>query len=237
VTGGCAPAGLVASIERSHRTYLWSIEVDRVRPEPDRSLTEVIGSYRRTQLVDAATRLFTDRGFDAVSMEEIAAEAGMARSTAYIHFPNRESLIDACLEKATIEVAERLALIYGEESDARRRFTLLVGVLLRQADEWHEFYRFATQGRPPDLGATSRGDIPLIGPLSEGFLADALADCLGRGTTSDELSLVLSQVHGAMAIRAAGSRCSATSPNAVAISEFVLRGLTPATQYASESRI
>src|SRR3954468_5655302 len=41
-----------------------------------------------------------------VSMAEIARRAGVARATVYMHFPTRESLLDAVMEQAVAQVAE-----------------------------------------------------------------------------------------------------------------------------------
>lgn len=48
---------------------------------------------RRTQLVRAATRLFAERGFRAVSMEDLAAEAGVSGPAVYRHFESKEALL------------------------------------------------------------------------------------------------------------------------------------------------
>lgn len=54
----------------------------------------------------AALRLVTKRGFRAVSMNEIAAEAGVGKMTIYRHWPNKAALVmDALLELIGRETA------------------------------------------------------------------------------------------------------------------------------------
>src|SRR5579863_8790628 len=48
---------------------------------------------RRQQLVRAASRLFAERGFRAVSMEDLAAEAGVSGPAVYRHFASKEALL------------------------------------------------------------------------------------------------------------------------------------------------
>jgi AcrR family transcriptional regulator len=48
---------------------------------------------RRLQLLTAAERLFAERGFPAVRLEDIGAAAGVSGPAIYRHFPNKESLL------------------------------------------------------------------------------------------------------------------------------------------------
>lgn len=50
-------------------------------------------SDRRFQLLAAAERLFAERGFLAVRLEDIGAAAGVSGPAIYRHFPNKESLL------------------------------------------------------------------------------------------------------------------------------------------------
>jgi AcrR family transcriptional regulator len=50
-------------------------------------------SDRRMQLLAAAERLFAERGFLAVRLEDIGAAAGVSGPAIYRHFPNKESML------------------------------------------------------------------------------------------------------------------------------------------------
>jgi AcrR family transcriptional regulator len=50
-------------------------------------------SDRRLQLLSAAERLFAERGFLAVRLEDIGAATGVSGPAIYRHFPNKESLL------------------------------------------------------------------------------------------------------------------------------------------------
>lgn len=47
---------------------------------------------KRAAILDAAKRLFLQLGFDGVSMDQIAAEAGVSKLTVYSHFGDKDSL-------------------------------------------------------------------------------------------------------------------------------------------------
>jgi AcrR family transcriptional regulator len=62
-------------------------------PPPDRSLPLRERKKLRTRraLADAALRLFTDEGFDATTLEELADEAEVSKSTFFRFFPAKEA--------------------------------------------------------------------------------------------------------------------------------------------------
>lgn len=68
---------------------------------------------RRTRqtIADTARRLFTEHGFDHVSVAQIAAEAEVAEKTVYNHFPTKADLVfdanDLVLERLLAAVRER----------------------------------------------------------------------------------------------------------------------------------
>ncbi len=51
--------------------------------------------------LDAAERLFVSPGYRASSMEVIAREAGYSRGSIYRHFPTRDSLVTALIQRIT----------------------------------------------------------------------------------------------------------------------------------------
>jgi AcrR family transcriptional regulator len=50
------------------------------------------GPRTRARIAETASRLFLERGFDAVSVAEIAREAGVSSVTVFNHFPRKEDL-------------------------------------------------------------------------------------------------------------------------------------------------
>jgi AcrR family transcriptional regulator len=59
---------------------------------------------RRQRLLRAAARLFAERGFHGVSIEDLGGAAGISGPAVYRHFPNKEAVLEALL----VEVSERL---------------------------------------------------------------------------------------------------------------------------------
>ncbi|KGM12033.1 TetR/AcrR family transcriptional regulator [Cellulomonas bogoriensis] len=55
----------------------------------------------RNKLFAALTALMTDRGFDAISLADIAGAAGIGRTAVYNHFPDKEALLLAFITHET----------------------------------------------------------------------------------------------------------------------------------------
>ena len=55
-------------------------------------------AQRRTQLLELATRVFTEKGYQATSMDDIAAAAGVTKPVLYQHFDSKESLYPEVLD-------------------------------------------------------------------------------------------------------------------------------------------
>src|SRR5579862_1762104 len=53
----------------------------------------------RSAIIDAAERLFLERGFGAVSMDELAEAAGVARRTLYNQFASKEEIFREMLSR------------------------------------------------------------------------------------------------------------------------------------------
>jgi AcrR family transcriptional regulator len=61
------------------------------------------------QVLDAAHRLFAERGYAEVTMDEIAASVGVTKPLLYTYFGNKERLYVACMERAGDALTETVA--------------------------------------------------------------------------------------------------------------------------------
>ncbi len=71
---------------------------------------------RRTveRILDAATRVLAERGYDGASTNRVAAEAGISNGSLYQYFPNKDAIVVAVLDR----FADRLAARLGAEIEA-----------------------------------------------------------------------------------------------------------------------
>src|SRR5690606_2232595 len=78
---------------------------------------------KRAAILDAAKRLFPLHGFDGVSMDQIAADAGVSKLTVYSHFRDKDTLfIEAVREKCQEQLPEE---VFAASAQGPIRDTLL----------------------------------------------------------------------------------------------------------------
>src|SRR5271170_649366 len=75
-------------------------------------------SDRRLQLLAAAERLFAERGFLAVRLEDIGAAAGVSGPAIYRHFPNKESLLVELLVGISARLLAGARAVTANSADA-----------------------------------------------------------------------------------------------------------------------
>ena len=75
-------------------------------------------SDRRLQLLAAAERLFAERGYFAVRLEDIGAAAGVSGPAIYRHFPNKESLLVELLVGISTRLLAGAREVRSREADA-----------------------------------------------------------------------------------------------------------------------
>jgi AcrR family transcriptional regulator len=192
------------------------------------NLKEVIRDFRRDQVIDVARRLFGERGTTDVSMDEIAAEAGVARSTVYVYFANRDELLGACLKRMLDQLLERIAEDWERDAEPRARLRILIEGMFERLDDNPAFFRLALIGQG-SVGVDS--ELALIGlevaGMLQGLYLDGLSTGLFRTMDPDRaISLIGQQIYGAMSVRAGEPFPLPRADAAAEVTEFVLRGLS-----------
>src|SRR5438094_9571322 len=99
-------------------------------------LRELKKEQTRELIADTAWRLFADRGFDRVTVAEVAREAMVAPATVFNYFPTKEDLFFFRLEAFGAQLVEAISSRPAGEPAlvAFRRYLLRPSGLLAQLD-------------------------------------------------------------------------------------------------------
>jgi AcrR family transcriptional regulator len=170
-----------------------------------KSKADVLRDFRTDQILDAATVVFGKLGYASASIERIAEEAGVARSTVYVYFPNKDVLLNQCLARHRVALGLRVRAALEGASGLEARLSAFFSAVLVYVGEVSEFFRalMGVRGVDPFFGAGS-GEVatPELEALREEFqgLVDRLfSDAIGAGELApgaeplarDALQLVL----------------------------------------------
>lgn len=130
------------------------------------------GEVVRLALLETARRMFAERGYQAVSVRALAAEAGVNPAMIHYYFGNKEGLYLAVLREVLAPTLERLAgLTTASRQDRKALAELIHGHMqLLQSNRWL-------------MPLVAREVLLREGPLQEAF-ADQLASRVFSGLRS-----------------------------------------------------
>lgn len=98
---------------------------------------------RRRQILDAAMKLFCEKGYDDTSLEDIARELHVVKSLCYRYFDCKQTLYGAVLAEYTEESCRSLVeIIHDHSLTMSERLRSVLAQLLKPAasGRWHDFF-------------------------------------------------------------------------------------------------
>lgn len=90
------------------------------RPKPAPSARPK-GEETRDRIHEAALSLFRKKGFDATTMRDVAAAAGVALGAAYYYFPSKEALVLAYYRRTHADSTTQAEAVFAATDDVRAR--------------------------------------------------------------------------------------------------------------------
>jgi AcrR family transcriptional regulator len=151
----------------------------QARPEADATPRERRSRIKRGRILDAGERLFARHGYTKTTVDEIALAASVSKGLIYLHFPSKEALLEAVLEReitawsrasvrsvhetreAKGTTAEMIARAVRASIDHARNNPLLLGIL---AQDPRLLLPRPANGEPP-RATVEKGYRALLEPL------------------------------------------------------------------------
>lgn len=93
-----------------------------IRPTSRPTSRSEAAELTAARLVITARRAFAEQGFAAVSLDALAAEAGVTRGALHHHFTNKAGLFEAVLRAVDAEIGDELDRIHDAEPDRWQAF-------------------------------------------------------------------------------------------------------------------
>ena len=107
-----------------------------------RTRTRLAPGLRRASILDAATRLILRDGATGLTMEDIAAEAGVARGTLYLYFDSIDGITGALRDRYAQALTGDLEplLATGGSGSRLRRLDIFIAALARALADHQELH-------------------------------------------------------------------------------------------------
>ncbi|MET7418085.1 TetR/AcrR family transcriptional regulator [Dactylosporangium sp. NPDC005555] len=154
---------------------------------------------REQQMLDAAVHVFSDRGFHAASMDEIAEVAGISKPMVYAYLGTKDELFVACLHREATRLMETVAagVMPTAKPDEQlwhglRAFFTFVGA---HRDGWRVLYRQARS--EPHFAGELAGMRARIVEVVAGLLESAATAAEVPGRPSDFTAMAYAYVGAA----------------------------------------
>jgi AcrR family transcriptional regulator len=134
---------------------------------------EAFVEARREEILEAAVRLWGERGFDGTSMAAIAREVGLTKGTLYLYFESKDALLDEVLHRYSLrpDVEGLLAAMESRPLDEIVR--LLVKATWHGLDARRPLVRLMLRELPGHLDKAERFVTQVLLPVNQ-LLAELL---------------------------------------------------------------
>jgi AcrR family transcriptional regulator len=114
------------------------------RPPAPRRRARMARPQREGQMLAVARALFGERGFAAVTMEEVATAAGITKPLLYNYFGNKEQLYLACMDPAADALLEAILTAVSSAGDPAEALVVGIGAffafLERERGAWRVLF-------------------------------------------------------------------------------------------------
>ncbi|MBN2398556.1 MAG: TetR/AcrR family transcriptional regulator [Deltaproteobacteria bacterium] len=102
---------------------------------------KALETLTRQGILDAAIGLLMRDGIQGLTMERVAAEAGVAKGTLYVYFKNKEEILDAAVETSFDPLIGELSSLLNDDQTPDRKLAEFSLCHLRFFDEHRDLIR------------------------------------------------------------------------------------------------
>lgn len=95
---------------------------------------------RRAEIVDAAERLYAEKGWDSVTMDQVAKSARLSRALLYVYFRDRDELQFAIGERALKVLRERFLEAVGQHAHGLDQVEAIGRAYMTYAHEFPHYF-------------------------------------------------------------------------------------------------
>src|SRR5260370_9123900 len=96
------------------------------------AMREEIKEYKRSRIIEEASRLFYEQGFEATSVEMLASELGVTKPFIYSYFPNKRSILEAVYEQSASRLVGHIQQALKSDGSPEERLSPFIPVFVNE---------------------------------------------------------------------------------------------------------
>lgn len=98
-------------------------------------------SYKRQSIQEAVVRLICREGLKSVTMERVAQEVGIAKGTVYLHYRDKQELLDSVKESSLAPVIRNVDRVFHGEGTPEQKLRAVAAEYFSYFDEHRDLFR------------------------------------------------------------------------------------------------
>ncbi|XEO17913.1 TetR/AcrR family transcriptional regulator [Buchananella felis] len=142
--------------------------------EPTRR-TRMSGVQRREQLLAVGREVIAEKGYEAASVEEIAARAGVSKPVIYEHFGGKEGLYAVVVDREVQAFTSAIRDSLAAGGNLREMVERTVYTLMTYIEESTDGFRILVRDSPTAFTSSSSSVMGEVAGAVEDLLAEAFA--------------------------------------------------------------
>jgi AcrR family transcriptional regulator len=111
---------------------------------------------KRTEIMRVAARMFAERQFHEVTLDEIAARARLGKGTIYVYFASKDDLYETLVAEGMEQLTTELRAADRHEALAWPSLERAVAAMFAFADRFPHLYTLMRSGKAPRNGRLAR---------------------------------------------------------------------------------
>jgi AcrR family transcriptional regulator len=106
-----------------------------------KSKQDIVSEFRCAEILAAARKIFATKGFRDATVDDIAAEAGIAKGTVYLYYPSKKEMYLAALKQGLEELRQRTGAAMQSAVGAQAKLRAFVRTRMEYAEANRDFFR------------------------------------------------------------------------------------------------
>jgi TetR/AcrR family transcriptional regulator, fatty acid metabolism regulator protein len=112
-----------------------------MRASTGKTKQEVVSEFRCNEILDAAQKIFAEKGFADATMDEIAATCGLAKGTLYLYFKSKRDVYLRTLQHGATELLERVTTNMQGVTGVRAKLRTIIATRVEHAEDNRDFIK------------------------------------------------------------------------------------------------